>query len=103
MGCLCVHAALPRCALLDLGLQASVLEKCGFQPRGPGTQTYSIQDSHLCLAGTAEVPLAGMYMDKVGDGGGGAWMRFQAYGMAYDMFILAVCFSSAPWHGKCVL
>ncbi len=28
-------------------------------------QVYSIQDSALCLTGTAEVPLGGLYMDKV--------------------------------------
>ncbi|MEW5315552.1 MAG: hypothetical protein WDW38_006973 [Sanguina aurantia] len=46
-------------------VKASVLEKCGFQPRGAGTQVYSIQDSALCLTGTAEVPLGGVYMDKI--------------------------------------
>jgi len=46
-------------------VKASVLEKCGFQPRGTNTQVYSIEDSPLCLTGTAEVPLAGLYMDKV--------------------------------------
>lgn len=43
----------------------SVLEKCGFQPRMANTQTYSVRDSDLCLTGTAEVPLGGLYMDKV--------------------------------------
>ena len=28
-------------------------------------QVYSVQDSPLCLTGTAEVPLAGMYMDQI--------------------------------------
>jgi hypothetical protein len=28
-------------------------------------QVYSVRDSNLCLTGTAEVPLAGVYMDKV--------------------------------------
>lgn len=28
-------------------------------------QVYSIEDSALCLTGTAEVPLAGLYMDRV--------------------------------------
>ncbi|GFR49458.1 hypothetical protein Agub_g11518 [Astrephomene gubernaculifera] len=46
-------------------VKASVLEKCGFQPRGAGTQVYSISDSPLCLTGTAEVPLAGLYMERV--------------------------------------
>jgi hypothetical protein len=30
-------------------------------------QVYSISGSNLCLTGTAEVPLAGVYMDKVLD------------------------------------
>ena len=46
-------------------VKASVLEKCGFQPRGTNTQVYSINDSPLCLTGTAEVPLGGVYMDKI--------------------------------------
>jgi seryl-tRNA synthetase len=46
-------------------VRASVLEKCGFQPRMANTQTYSVEGSDLCLAGTAEVPLGGVYMDKV--------------------------------------
>lgn len=29
------------------------------------SQVYSIQDSTLCLTGTAEVPLGGVYMDKI--------------------------------------
>jgi seryl-tRNA synthetase len=29
------------------------------------TQTYNVENSDLCLTGTAEVPLGGMYMDKV--------------------------------------
>ena len=28
-------------------------------------QVYSIRDSPLCLTGTAEVPLGGMYMDRI--------------------------------------
>jgi hypothetical protein len=28
-------------------------------------QVYSVKDSNLCLTGTAEVPLAGVYMGKV--------------------------------------
>ena len=46
-------------------VRAAVLEKCGFQPRMANTQTYSVIDSDLCLTGTAEVPLGGMYMDKI--------------------------------------
>ncbi|KAG1676949.1 hypothetical protein FOA52_014825 [Chlamydomonas sp. UWO 241] len=46
-------------------VKESVLDKCGFQPRGTNTQVYSIADSPLCLTGTAEVPLGGVYMDKI--------------------------------------
>jgi len=46
-------------------VRATVLEKCGFQPRGNNTQVYSIEDSPLCLTGTAEVPLAGLHMDAI--------------------------------------
>lgn len=46
-------------------VRSSILEKCGFQPRGTNTQVYSIEDSPLCLTGTAEVPLAGIHMDAI--------------------------------------
>lgn len=36
-------------------------EGCGFQPRGTGTQTYSIEGSDLCLVATSELALAGYY------------------------------------------
>ena len=48
-------------------VRASVLEKCGFQPRADNTQVYSIEDSPLCLTGTAEVPLAAVHMDAIVD------------------------------------
>eukprot|EP00210_Caulerpa_lentillifera_P002936 g2803.t1 len=48
-------------------IRSSVLEKCGFQPRAKNTQVYSVQDSDLALAGTAEVPLGGLYMDQIID------------------------------------
>ncbi len=31
----------------------------------PPPQVYSIEDSQLCLTGTAEVPLAGLHMDAI--------------------------------------
>lgn len=43
------------------------MEKCGFQPRGDSTQIYSVAGSDLCLTGTAEVPLGGVYMDQTLD------------------------------------
>jgi seryl-tRNA synthetase len=46
-------------------VRSSVLEKCGFQPRMANTQTYSIEGTDLCLTGTAEIPLGGLFMDGV--------------------------------------
>ncbi|KAH9533675.1 hypothetical protein CY35_18G064900 [Sphagnum magellanicum] len=46
-------------------VRSTVLEKCGFQPRGQNTQVYSVEGTDLCLAGTAEVPVGGMYMDSI--------------------------------------
>eukprot|EP01025_Chloroclados_australasicus_P063562 TRINITY_DN8416_c0_g3_i2.p1 TRINITY_DN8416_c0_g3~~TRINITY_DN8416_c0_g3_i2.p1 ORF type:complete len:402 (-),score=17.90 TRINITY_DN8416_c0_g3_i2:512-1717(-) len=48
-------------------VRSTVLEKCGFQPRASNTQVYSIVNSDLCLTGTAEVPLGGLYMNEVLD------------------------------------
>jgi seryl-tRNA synthetase len=44
-----------------------LLEACGFQPRGHATQTYHIKDHDLCLTGTAEVPLAGLFAGRAVD------------------------------------
>ncbi|KAH9573427.1 hypothetical protein CY35_02G208500 [Sphagnum magellanicum] len=44
---------------------STVVEKCVFQPRGQNTQVYSVDGTNLCLAGTAEIPLGGMYMDSM--------------------------------------
>ena len=41
--------------------QDSILEGIGFMPRGPETQVYSIENSNLCLIGTAEITLGGLY------------------------------------------
>ena len=46
-------------------VRSSVVEKCGFQPRAENTQVYSIENSELCMAGTAELLLGGVYMDEV--------------------------------------
>ena len=48
-------------------VKSSMLEKCGFQPRATNTQVYSVEDSPLCLTGTAEVPLAAVHADSVVD------------------------------------
>jgi seryl-tRNA synthetase len=60
----CVAAGFTPMMTPDL-VKASVLEKCGFQPRADNTQVYSVENSPLCLTGTAEVPLGGVHMDKV--------------------------------------
>jgi seryl-tRNA synthetase len=39
----------------------SILEGIGFMPRGPETQVYNIDNSDLCLIGTAEITLGGLY------------------------------------------
>ena len=41
--------------------QDSVLEGIGFNPRGPETQIYSIEETNLSLIGTAEITLGGLY------------------------------------------
>ena len=41
--------------------QDKILEGIGFNPRGPETQVYSIQDTDLSLVGTAEITLGGLY------------------------------------------
>jgi seryl-tRNA synthetase len=42
-----------------------ILEGIGFNPRGEETQVYSINNSDLCLIGTAEITLGGYYADTV--------------------------------------
>jgi seryl-tRNA synthetase len=46
-------------------VRASAVEKCGFQPRAANTQVYAIEESELCLTGTAEIPLGAIYGDAV--------------------------------------
>ncbi|XP_023904858.1 serine--tRNA ligase, chloroplastic/mitochondrial isoform X1 [Quercus suber] len=46
-------------------VRSSVVEKCGFQPRGANTQVYSIEGSDQCLIGTAEIPVGGIHMDSI--------------------------------------
>jgi seryl-tRNA synthetase len=50
----------------DLALSA-VLRGVGFNPRGPETQIYSIEDSELNLVATAEITLGGMLAGQVLD------------------------------------
>jgi seryl-tRNA synthetase len=44
----------------DLALN-DILVGIGFNPRGPETQVYSVENSNLSLVGTAEITLGGMY------------------------------------------
>ncbi len=50
----------------DLAL-TSVLQGTGFQPRGPETQIYSIENSELNLVATAEITLGGMLAGQTVD------------------------------------
>jgi seryl-tRNA synthetase len=42
-----------------------VLEGIGFNPRGEETQIYSLANADLCLVGTAEITLGGLYADSL--------------------------------------
>ncbi len=42
-----------------------VIEGLGFSPRGEETQIYSVADHDLCLIGTSEITLGGMYADTI--------------------------------------
>jgi seryl-tRNA synthetase len=44
-----------------------ILVGIGFNPRGPETQIYSIENSDLSLVGTAEITLGGMYAGQTFD------------------------------------
>lgn len=41
--------------------RVDILEGIGFMPRGPETQVYSVEQTDLCLIGTAEITLGGLY------------------------------------------
>ena len=45
--------------------RVGILEGIGFNPRGEETQVYSIEDSDLCLIGTAEITLGGMHAEEL--------------------------------------
>ncbi|WP_435009150.1 serine--tRNA ligase [Tundrisphaera lichenicola] len=47
--------------------RTSILEGIGFNPRGEETQVYSVENSDLCLIGTAEITLGGMHADEIFD------------------------------------
>ncbi len=42
-----------------------VIEQLGFSPRGEESQIYSLAGHDLCLIGTAEITLGGMYADSI--------------------------------------
>jgi seryl-tRNA synthetase len=42
-----------------------IIEGLGFSPRGEESQIYSIENHDLCLIGTSEITLGGMYADRV--------------------------------------
>ena len=44
-----------------------ILEGIGFNPRGNETQVYSVENSNLCLVGTAEITLGGLYAKQTFD------------------------------------
>lgn len=44
-----------------------IVDALGFSPRGEETQIYSIADHDLCLVGTAEITLGGLYADALLD------------------------------------
>lgn len=42
-----------------------IVDSLGFNPRGEETQIYSIANADLCLIGTAEITLGGLFLDRV--------------------------------------
>lgn len=42
-----------------------IVAGCGFRPRDPAGQIYNLEGGKLSLIGTAEIPLAGLYANKV--------------------------------------
>lgn len=74
----------------DLARQ-DVLQGTGYQPRGPETQIYSVENSDLSLIATAEIPLGGMLRDQILDE---ADLPIKAAGVSH-------CFrTEAGGHGK---
>jgi len=43
----------------------NIVECLGFNPKGEETQIYSLEGHDLCLVGTAEITLGGMYVDTI--------------------------------------
>jgi seryl-tRNA synthetase len=42
-----------------------ILDGIGYSPRGPETQVYSIANHDLCLVGTSEITLGGLFADTI--------------------------------------
>jgi len=42
-----------------------IVDGLGYAPRGPETQIYSLANADLCLVGTAEITLGGLYADQI--------------------------------------
>jgi seryl-tRNA synthetase len=47
--------------------RTEVVDAIGYSPRGPETQIYSIAGHDLCLVGTAEITLGGLFADAILD------------------------------------
>ncbi len=45
--------------------RAEILEGIGFAPRGPEKQVYNIEESDLCLIGTAEITIGGYHAGEI--------------------------------------
>jgi seryl-tRNA synthetase len=46
-------------------VRQGIVEGCGFQPRSAASQLYAVEGSDLCLTATAEIPLAGLYANRI--------------------------------------
>lgn len=45
--------------------RSEIVAGLGFNPKGEETQIYSISDTNLCLVGTSEITLGGLYVDTI--------------------------------------
>lgn len=45
--------------------RAEILEGIGFAPRGPEKQVYNVEETDLCLVGTAEITVGGYHADEI--------------------------------------
>lgn len=45
--------------------KVSVVEGIGFNPKGEETNIYSVENTDLCLVGTAEITLGGLYQNEI--------------------------------------